>query len=143
MKNMKMTNINYFNKTKLNTEDYEKLGTSITNKAAEVMNVQDKEIRFIFLDNDEIQSMNKNYREKDYATDVLTFVGEDNYLGDIFISLEKVKEQAQEIKHSFEKEWSFMFVTGFLHSIGYDHETDSDHKIMFDLQDKILEEVDE
>ena len=87
---------------------------------------------------EEIQEMNKNYREKDYATDVLTFPGDDEYLADVFISIDKVKEQAVEFDHSIETEMSFMFVHGFLHAIGYDHMNDEDHKEMFDLQDEIL-----
>ncbi|XMB87303.1 rRNA maturation RNase YbeY [Mycoplasmatota bacterium WC44] len=135
-----MVTINYFNKTEENTEIFEELGTMITNNAYKYMKLKgDKEISFIFLTNDEIQQMNKDYRSKDYPTDVLTFPSDDDYLGDIFISIDKVKEQAVEFNHSVETEMSFMFVHGFLHAIGYDHLTDDEHKEMFDLQDQILE----
>lgn len=134
-----MIEVSFFNKTEFDTTEFEKLGEIITKNAYKHMNVEgDKEISFIFLTNEEIHEMNKNYRDKDYPTDVLTFPGEEEYLGDIFISIEKVEEQAKEFNHSIETEMSFMFVHGFLHAIGYDHMNDEDHKEMFDLQDEIL-----
>ncbi len=134
-----MIEISFFNKTEYDTAKFEKLGTKITNDAYKFMKLtEDSEISFIFLSNKEIHEMNLNYRDKDYPTDVLTFPGEDEYLGDIFISIDKVKEQAIEFNHSVETEMSFMFVHGFLHAIGYDHMNDEEHKEMFDLQDEIL-----
>ncbi|XMB66485.1 rRNA maturation RNase YbeY [Mycoplasmatota bacterium zrk1] len=139
---MKTININYFNKTNSSTESYEKLGDFIMNIASNIMKInKQKEISFIFLNNPEMQEMNKTYRDKNYPTDVLTFIGDDDYLGDIFISIDKVKEQALEFDHSFEKELSFMFIHGFLHSLGYDHETEEEYKEMFEIQDKIMEAV--
>ena len=139
MKNTKMIEVNFFNKTEYDIKSFEKQGEVIVQNAYKYMKVTgDKEISYIFLNNDEIQSMNNEYREKDYPTDVLTFPGEDEYLGDIFISIEKVTEQAKEFNHSVETEMSFMFVHGFLHAIGYDHMNDEDHEVMFDLQDQIL-----
>lgn len=135
-----MIDVSFFNKTEYDVTLFEALGSVIAKNAYKYMDIkEDKEISFIFLTNEEIQIMNRDYRDKDYATDVLTFPGEDDYLGDIFISVEKVEEQAKEFNHSVETEMSFMFVHGFLHSIGYDHMNDEDHKKMFDLQDKILE----
>jgi len=135
-----MIEINFVNKTDENIESFKTLGIRIINNSYKHMNIkEDKEISYVFLTDDQIQELNKNYRDKDYSTDVLTFPGEDEYLGDIFISIEKVKEQANEFKHSVEIEMSFMFVHGFLHSIGYDHMTDKNHQEMFDLQDEILE----
>lgn len=134
-----MIEISFYNKTKYDTAIFEQQGEIIVKNAYKHMNIEgDKEISFIFLNNEEIKTMNREYRKKDYATDVLTFPGEDEYLADIFISIEKVQEQAKEFNHSVETEMSFMFVHGFLHSIGYDHMNDDDHKVMFDLQDVIL-----
>lgn len=139
MKNTKMIEISFFNQTEYDTLEYEKLGTIITNNAYKYMKLEgNKEISFIFLTNKAIQEMNRDYRNKDYATDVLTFPGDEDYLADVFISIDKVKEQAEEFNHSVETEMSFMFVHGFLHAIGYDHMNDEDHKEMFDLQDEIL-----
>ncbi|MDF2607194.1 MAG: rRNA maturation RNase YbeY [Bacillales bacterium] len=112
----------------------------------------DAEVSVSFVDNNEIQELNKQYRNKDYATDVLSFPLEDDIdeiaaitgpevaIGDIIISVEKAKEQAEEYNHSLERELGFLIIHGFLHLIGYDHETDDDEKTMFNLQKEILEE---
>ena len=88
-----MIEVSFFNKTEYDTSEFEMLGEKITKNAYDYMKLSgDKEISYIFLSNEEIQEMNKNYREKDYATDVLTFPGDDEYLADVFISIDKVKE---------------------------------------------------
>lgn len=61
-------------------------------------------------------------------------------LGDIFISLDRTKEQAKDYGHSFERELGFLVVHGFLHLNGYDHQTEAEEKEMFALQEKILKE---
>ena len=62
-------------------------------------------------------------------------------LGDIYISIDKTKEQAQEYGHSFFRELSFLTVHGMLHLLGYDHQNEQAEKIMFSLQDEILNEA--
>lgn len=101
-----------------------------------------------------IQEINKKYRGIDKATDVLSFpmfekeelvkkiekkdfVHED-ILGDIIISIEKVKEQAKEYEHSFEREFSYMLVHGFYHLMGYDHIQEEDKQKMRPKEEKIL-----
>jgi probable rRNA maturation factor len=112
------------------------------------------EISITFVTNESIQEINRDYRQKDYPTDVISFameelgegevevVGADipRILGDIIISIPKAKEQAEEYGHSFMRELSFLAVHGFLHLLGYDHETEEDEKEMFSLQREILEE---
>ena len=96
--------------------------------------------------------MNREYRDIDKETDVLSFpmfereeleerkdLNED-ILGDIVISLEKVKQQAQEYGHSFERELSYMIVHGFYHLLGYDHQTKDEEEIMFKKQEEVLED---
>jgi len=90
------------------------------------------EVSLTFTDNAGIRELNKTYRKKDCATDVLSFPLidfssdeiEDDYmmLGDIVISLEKAVTQAQEYGHSFERETAFLCVHSMLHLLGYDHE---------------------
>ena len=105
-----------------------------------------------FVDNEFIHKMNREYRGVDRPTDVISFAfldGDDNReqllhgkgpvsLGDIYISIDKAKEQAKEYNHPLERELSFLFVHGLLHLLGYDHMTEEDEKVMFKLQDEIL-----
>lgn len=103
---------------------------------------------------EEIRKINKKYRKIDKETDVLSFpmfekeeleekiknkdfLYED-VLGDIIISIDKVKEQAEEYGHSFERELSYMVVHGFYHLMGYDHIEEQDKKIMRPKEEKIL-----
>ena len=92
------------------------------------------EISISFVDNEQIREMNKQYRSKDSATDVLSFpMGEDGkydinhetgakILGDIVISIPKVVEQAKTYGHSFEREIAYLTAHSMLHLLGYDHE---------------------
>ena len=101
-----------------------------------------------------IQEINKEYRNIDKPTDVLSFpmfekeeldakiekkdFKYEDILGDIIISIEKVQEQAEEYGHSFERELSYMIVHGFYHLMGYDHIEEEDKKIMRPKEEKIL-----
>ena len=105
-----------------------------------------------------IQEINKQYRNIDRATDVLSFpmfekdeldkkIQENDFenediLGDIVVSVDKVKEQAIEYGHSFERELSYMIVHGFYHLMGYDHIEENDKKIMREKEENILKELD-
>ena len=132
-------------KEKIETEDLEKLVDQIIKR----FSLEQAEFNIIFVDNDYIHKLNKEYRNIDRATDVITFALEDNMdikldiriLGDIYISIDKTKEQAQEYGHSFFRELSFLTVHGMLHLLGYDHQNEQDEKIMFSLQDEILNEA--
>ncbi|MBQ4117285.1 MAG: rRNA maturation RNase YbeY [Clostridia bacterium] len=103
----------------------------------------DCEISVTFTDNENIRELNKEYRDIDRETDVLSFpMDEDDMLGDIVISLEKAKEQAEEYGHSIEREISFLCVHSCLHLLGYDHETsEQDEKTMFAKQEEVLKEI--
>ena len=103
----------------------------------------------IFIDNDRIKEINKEYRNIDKETDVISFALEDNndikydgfrVLGDIYISLDKAKEQASIYEHSFIREICFLITHGILHLLGYDHMEEDEEKIMFDKQERLLEE---
>ena len=96
--------------------------------------------------------MNREYRNVDRPTDVISFAFLDNEenkdemlkhsgpvcLGDIYISVDKAKEQAEEYGHPLKRELSFLFVHGLLHLLGYDHMNKEDEEVMFKLQDEIL-----
>ena len=121
---------------------------------------EDYEISLSFVNNEEIRSLNKAYRNIDSPTDVLSFpmlefeeedfepaegdeefIDEELALGDIVISMEKAKEQSIEYGHSFERELAFLLVHGMLHLLGYDHEEEASEKKMIDSQEKILERL--
>ena len=109
------------------------------------------EISVTFTDNESIRELNREYRDIDRETDVLSFPMEDMdeldgdgdvVLGDVVISLEKAKEQAEEYGHSLEREISFLCVHSCLHLLGYDHETgEEDEKEMFGKQEEIQQKI--
>jgi probable rRNA maturation factor len=111
------------------------------------MEKENSELSLVLCNNDYIHFYNKEYRNKDYPTDVLSFVdgermGKITYLGDIIISIDKVKSQSEEYGVSFEEEFSRLLVHGILHLLGYDHETsEEDEKVMMSIQDKLVDEV--
>lgn len=100
----------------------------------------DCEISVTFTDNENIKMLNKEYRDIDRETDVLSFpMDESDMLGDVVISLEKAKSQAEEYGHTMEREIAFLCVHSVLHLLGYDHETgEEDEKEMFGKQEAIL-----
>ncbi len=101
----------------------------------------DKAYSLVAMTNEEIHEINNEFRGVDRPTDVLSFEEHlEDYLGDILVSIEKVKEQANEYNHSFERELLFLITHGFLHLNGYDHMNDQEEKEMFDLQRKLLSE---
>lgn len=104
------------------------------------------EVSVTFVDNERIKELNSEYRNIDRETDVLSFptgdTGEGVTLGDVVISLEKAKAQAEEYGHSLEREIAFLTVHSVLHLLGYDHETgEEDEKEMFRRQDEIMDKL--
>lgn len=123
--------------------------------AAEKEGVQDQaEVSVTIVTNEEIREINRDYRGKDTPTDVISFAleeeGEDEVeiigadmppvLGDIIISADRTKEQAEEYGHSFMRELGFLAVHGFLHLLGYDHMTKEEEEEMFSKQKDLLDE---
>ncbi|MFK3958386.1 rRNA maturation RNase YbeY [Guptibacillus hwajinpoensis] len=113
------------------------------------------EVSVMFVDNERITEINREYRGKDQPTDVISFalddeeegeepliIGEElpHLLGEIVISVPKIVDQATEYGHSFERELGFLSVHGFLHLLGYDHMTEEDEKEMFGKQKVLLEQ---
>lgn len=104
---------------------------------------EEAELSLLMTDNENIKSLNSDYRGKDYPTDVLSFpMEEENMLGDIAISVDKAHEQAGEVGIALEREMAFLYIHGLLHLLGFDHETSpEDEKEMFDLQERILKKL--
>ncbi|WP_310499109.1 rRNA maturation RNase YbeY [Paenibacillus qinlingensis] len=139
--------------------------------AGEIEGITEGEVALTFVDDETIQDLNKQYRNLDKPTDVLSFAmsefGDDeiqiNYeddsedsegelqegetvseafiepLGDIIISVPRAIAQAEDYGHSVERELGFLFVHGFLHLIGYDHQSEEEEKMMFAKQEDILQ----
>lgn len=119
-------------------------------KAAAMEEVKEGEVSVSFVDDGEIQRLNHQFRSVDRPTDVLAFPMDDDdrfpegfppLLGDIVISMPRVVEQANEYGHSVERELGFLVVHGFLHLLGYDHETDETERVMVDKQRHVLNAV--
>ena len=82
------------------------------------------EVSIAFVDDLAMQSLNRKFRRKNKTTDVLTFPGEGQFLGDIVISLDQARRQARDERHSLETEVRYLILHGILHALGFDHETD-------------------
>lgn len=138
MNNMKTNIVNYFNK-----ESYQDLVDTVTTAASNQLQLDtNATLTVILVDDSYIQNLNKTYRDKDRATDVLTFPdGELYHLGDVFVSMETCQRQAAEYEHSFERELGFLIVHGLLHTLGFDHHNPEEEAIMFPLQEKILQKA--
>ena len=113
--------------------------------------LEDVTFNLIIVDNEYIHELNKNYRGIDRETDVITFALEDEdslimpeeverNLGDIYISIDKARSQAEEYGHGLLRELSFLAVHGFYHLLGYDHMTEEEEKVMFKKQEEVLED---
>lgn len=151
--------INIENEQKLMevTEEMETLLESVVKEALEYEDVQeDCEVNILLTDNESIREINKEQRNIDSATDVLSFpylmiedgeilVSEEDYydgylqLGDIVISLERAREQSEEFGHSFEREVGFLTCHSILHLLGYDHEEESEREVMRQKEEAVLE----
>lgn len=132
-------------------EWYEQIDSLLTFAKKQEHIDSEAELSVTFVDKDEIQNINKMYRDKDKVTDVISFALEEDepeidmneldiprVLGDIIICTDVAHEQAENYGHSFERELGFLALHGFLHLLGYDHITDEDEKEMFGRQDAIL-----
>lgn len=144
-----------FNDDNLIDETRQKWVEDLADFAATDLELADNtQLSIHFVTKDEIHEINKKYRDVDRATDVISFAindGEDSLdyleqqipdlpvdLGDLFISVEIVKEHADEYEHSFDRELGYTIVHGILHLNGYDHIKPEDEKVMIGLQEKIL-----
>lgn len=131
-------------------EDFERLIEDCARAALEEEEIsEDAEVSVTLVDNTRIRELNKEFREIDRETDVLSFpMGDESFdvdpetdailLGDIVISVEKAKAQAGEYGHSFRREMAFLLTHSLFHLLGYDHMTPEDEEEMFAKQEKVL-----
>ena len=140
-------------------KEYEPIIKKVIEKCFEEEKIQNSKLcmTIILTTPQNIRKVNNEYRNIDKETDVLSFpmfekeeldkkienndFEYEDVLGDIVISIEKVKEQAEEYGHSFERELSYMLVHGFYHLMGYDHIKEEDKKIMRPKEEKILKSL--
>lgn len=130
-------------------EDYEYLD-KVIKTTLKHEKVSEANFSIVFINDETMQKLNFTYRGINHSTDVLSFAFEDNeylklpirQLGDIFISIPKMKQQAKEYGHSEKRELSFLVVHGLLHLLGYDHTRSiEEEKQQFAIQDAILNEL--
>ena len=149
--------VELYDEQQILTDELTQMVQDILAYAADYLELEENcAMSVIIVDNEEIQNINREYRQKDAVTDVISFaleesVVEDDFpaiqevmdesreLGDIFVSFQRAQEQAVEYGHSFKRELGFLVVHGFLHLNGYDHMTDEEEAEMFDLQRDILD----
>ena len=149
-----MLSIDFIDETNFVTEEETALIEQLLQFAAKEENIKEEcELSVTFVDDEAIREINREYRDKDSATDVISFaleemgegeieiVGADmpRVLGDIIISVDTAKAQAEEYGHSTNREIGFLALHGFLHLLGYDHMTKEDEVVMFTKQRDILE----
>lgn len=143
-----MNNIEIFNET---TKEIKEIDTikKLISFAIDYEKLNNIVFNVILVNDETIKEINKNYRNIDAATDVISFALEDNkdfpineyrILGDIYISIDMVEKQSKLYGHSFLRELAFLTIHGFLHLLGYDHMNIEDEKIMFSKQELILNE---
>jgi len=143
-----MNKFEIINETNENISELEEI-EKLVEFALKYQEINNAIFNIIIVDDKTIQKINKEYRNKDSVTDVISFALEDDksfvetdyrVLGDIYICLNKAKSQATEYGHSFLRELSFLTIHGLLHLLGYDHMIKEEEEIMFKLQGMILDE---
>lgn len=143
-----MNYIEITNQTNEDLKEYEKILEELFVFATKKEDLDNVSFSVIFVNNEMIHEINKVYRNIDRPTDVISFALEDNMdikteirlLGDIYISIDKAKEQQKEYGHSLKREICFLAIHGFYHLLGYDHMNPEDEKVMFNKQEEILQE---
>ena len=146
-----MIEIDFVNQGPKTYDGYDEVFKDLSKKVFHHLSLkEDYLVDVTIVDNKFIHQINRDYRNVDRPTDVISFaflddeeektlVGQTQIsLGSILISFEKAEEQAKEYGHSLRREMSFLFVHGLLHLLGYDHMNEEDEKRMFRLQDQIL-----
>lgn len=144
-----MNQLEIFNQTEEEVRELETV-KDVLNYAIKKERLENVIFNVILVDNNYIHELNKNYRNIDRETDVITFALEDEkdmvapggerVLGDIYISIDKARSQAEEYGHSLLRELSFLAIHGFYHLLGYDHMTEEEEKVMFAKQEEVLHE---
>lgn len=150
--------IELIDETEVIKEEYQKLVEDVVSFASDYLDYpENRECCISFVSSERIREINRDFRNIDKVTDVISFALDDededmdpikNFMasdenfvtsiGDIIISVDRAKEQAEEYGHSLERELGFLALHGFLHLNGYDHQTEEEEEEMTGLQTEIL-----
>lgn len=142
-----MIKINVVNEVEIEELDVKKIIKTIAKKINKIEKIKGRHLlSVIVVDETRIWEINKNYRQIDAPTDVISFAGIDSEeeralpeeMGDVFICRERVFSQAKEYGHSVLREFAFLVTHGIYHLLGYDHQNEEEEKIMFEKQENIL-----
>ena len=141
--------IDIYNETEVKLDEELKKVHEVLIHGLDKLNIKEAIFNVIIVDNNYIHKLNKEYRNIDRETDVITFALEDDktfnpdirILGDVYISIDKAKSQSIEYGHSLLRELCFLAVLGMLHLLGYDHMKKEDEEVMFKFQEEILDEM--
>lgn len=150
---MDITEINYLDLDE--NEEYNKIVKEVLNKCFEEENLFNKNlyVNVVLTTPQNIRNINKEHRQIDKETDVLSFpmyekseipnikLDKEDILGDMVISIERVKQQANEYEHSFKRELAYMVVHSFYHLLGYDHEKEEEKRQMRMKEENILNKL--
>ena len=118
-----------------------KLVEKVVEKVLLLYKKKNKEVSIGFVGDQVKKKLNFQYRGKDNPTDVLSFVGEDNDLGEILINFQQIKRQAKKFGNTDEQELIFILVHGLLHLMGYDDETEKDRLAMIKLGEEVIKNL--
>ncbi|PLX26620.1 rRNA maturation RNase YbeY [Candidatus Parcubacteria bacterium] len=129
-------NINNVSESLINEEELEDFLQFISGK----YELKNKEISIAIVDDKEIRKINKEYRKKDSVTDVLSFEGEDDFLGELIVDFDQIKRQAKYYSDDTHDELLFIILHGVLHLLGDSDETEEERVAMIEKGIKILNE---
>lgn len=146
---MKLNKIDVYNQMEEKIP-YIPIMKKVVKKGLHMEKINHANCSIIIVDDRYIHELNKTYRQVDRPTDVITFALEDDktclaptglrVLGDIYISIDTAKRQAEEYQHSLERELCFLAIHGLFHLLGYDHQTKEEERIMFQKQEEVLKQ---
>jgi len=132
-------------KLEINNQTSFKIQKNKLKRAARIISryfkIKDKRVSVGVVDKKEMKKLNKKYRKKDKATDVLSFAGEDDYLGEIIICAPMAGKQAEKFNHSFHRELQFLLIHGLLHVLGFEHKSEKGKRQMEKTQKIIMDKL--
>ena len=139
------------NKVKFFFFRYKKCFQEAANALEKILDLKKpSEVNVLLVNNKEMKTLSKQYRNKDKTTDVLSFPNDFQklslqikyyMLGDIFLCKNQIQKQAKEFNHSIKREWTYLFVHGLLHLLGYNHKNKQDEKQMNQIANKVMKKV--